>query len=242
MKRTLELDRVKPHNQTLLTSADSNYFNTYGPALFQSAVDANTSIHFNVIQPDSAAANLVLKMANREKDNRVTFSFTYTDFLDKVDPKVYYCCDRFLLARDLLAMDPGLSVVTVDIDSLVINPFPILDIDLGLWLRPHEVKGMNLLAGMCYFSDLSLDFVYTAAIKMNQTNFKNWFDDQKALWETYQEYDFDGVEFRDFAGSKYLDWEWKSDSNIWTGKGARKHTDPVYVAKFNEFSERFKNG
>jgi len=241
MKRTLELDRNKPRGQTILTSSDALYFNEFGPALFQSSVNANTNIHFNIIQPDTEAANLVLKMGARNSNNNVTFSFTYVDFLEEVNSKVYYCSDRFFLARDLLALDPGFSCITLDIDSLIMKPVPYQSCDLGLWLRPNEPSGMNLLAGMCYFSDWSIDFVQEATKRMDSSKFTNWFDDQKALWETYQKYDMEEITFTDFYNSKLLDWSFKDDTYIWTGKGPRKHADPIYVNKFNQFNGEFKN-
>lgn len=244
MNRTLELQKNKKlEGQVLLTSCDSVYFNTYAPALFQSAVVANTAIHFNVVNPSSMAAETMLRFGNHPSDanNKVSVSFTYVE-LQEVDEKVYYCCDRFALARDLIALNKDLTVLTIDVDSLIMKPLPDLTkIDLGLWLRPTGPAGMNLLAGMCMFSDKSLDFIDEACTRMETAGFKTWFDDQRALWDTFKGYTKSGIFFQDFAQTHppLLDWTFTDDSHIWTGKGPRKHVNKKYVAKFNEFTDQF---
>jgi hypothetical protein len=244
MNRTIEFDRKKaPKGQVLLTSCDSLYFNQYAPALFQSAVDANTAVHFNVVNPSSDASQNMLRFGNHPShaNNKITVSFTHTDIPDTSNDSVYYCCDRFLLARDLIALDSKLTVLTIDVDSIIMREVPDLrSVELGLWLRPNESSpGMNLLAGMCLFSNDSLDFVDSAAARMEASGFKTWFDDQKALWDTYLNYSFEGVNFCDFADSPLLDWEFNNGTYIWTGKGNRKHDNKTYVDKYFKMSEKF---
>lgn len=246
INRHLEIEKdKKPEGQILLTSCDSTYFNRYAPALFQSAVVANTAVHFNIVNPSSEAAEMTLRMGNHPADaaNKITYSFTYVD-LYHFDARVYFSCDRFLLARDLIALDDSLSVLTIDVDSLIMKPFPDYtdEYDLGLWLRPNNPQiqeQSGLLAGMCLFSDYSLDFITEAAAKMEAAGFKRWFEDQHALWETYKLYDITTVEFIDFSTTKVMDWEFKDDTILWTGKGPRKHHNKKYVAKFDEFSKDF---
>ena len=38
--------------------------------------------------------------------------------------------------------------------------------------------------------------------------------------------------------SSIMDWEFKPDTMLWTGKGPRKYDDPTYVSKDNELTER----
>ena len=35
-----------------------------------------------------------------------------------------------------------------------------------------------------------------------------------------------------------MEWEFKPDTMLWTGKGPRKYDDPTYVSKDNELTER----
>jgi len=171
-------------------------------------------------------------MASRNSNNQLTFSFTYVDFLDQVNPKVYYASDRFFLTRDLLAMDPGLSVLTIDIDSIIMNPITIQEYDLGLSLNKKEIT-----SGLSFFSDWSIDFIDDATKRMDKFKFLDWGTDRTSIQETYENYDISEVKFKNLTEIPLED-----EKNIWTISGSKKYLDPEYVATFNSFNKKFEQG
>lgn len=212
----------------------------YAPALIQSAIDAKENIHINVVNPDTPALNLLLMAENKKKKSRLTFSLTYVSFPPGVKEKVYYCCDRFLLAADLLARQPKLRLMTIDIDSLIVKRMPELDCDLGLWLRPEEGAGMKLLAGMCYFTINSIDILYNAIKKMEAGKFDKWFLDQHALYEAFTESKITDIKIKDLRPEKLMDWNTEdiSSPNLWTAKGPRKSAE-LYVQEKERLTRKF---
>ena len=60
-----------------------------------------------------------------------------------------------------------------------------------------------------------------------------WFLDQVAISETYESMK-DRYSYQYFD-AKFMDWEFKDGTTIWTGKGPRKYDNPTYVAKKQYF-------
>lgn len=154
------------------------------------------------------------------------------------DWRIYYSCLRFL---DIPMNQP---VLITDIDAYQRKPFTIPDdVDLGLYFRLNnnvgandwERLGMKIAAGLVYInpaSEAARAFVKALQLFMTSTLPLRWFIDQRAIYEAWKQTKITHPDMKvlDFASDhRYLDWEFRDDSYIWTGKGARKYTSQKYI-------------
>lgn len=232
-----------------LAAADSRYFRSYAPALVASAHAVRQPLHIHVTNPDRESFRLIKKI-----EELPNFSVTYDQevldgflFNDK-HKRVYYSCLRTLVAEALQAEQRATQFV-IDIDSLFNRMYvhhPSVS-SIGLYLRnahdagartPTELRGMRCLG--CYIVPTAQShFPGLVAKMMRDEDFGYWFVDQVALIETTERHD---IPVHDIKHMKILDWTFRDDKSIlWTGKGDRKVSDPVYVAKFDEWTKHARS-
>ena len=129
-------------------------------------------------------------------------------------------CERFFFARDL----PEQELIILDIDSLFVEDVEFPQGDIGLYFRDREEDRLKIAAGLVVVRNKA----FLEALCRNLKRQSGWFADQKALWATYSQ-----NEFEYFDVPSYLTWEF-DDKPIWTGKGALKRSE-TFREKMDEF-------
>jgi hypothetical protein len=120
-----------------------------------------------------------------------------------------------------------------------------VDASVGLYLRdplPNTVgwenHGTHVAAGLVLLNHVNemdrthREFIDRVIEKIESYRLQ-WFVDQVALWETYQDMllDTDNADKFLKLTDNELDWEFKPDTLIWTGKGDRKYNNVKYVTQ-----------
>lgn len=129
-------------------------------------------------------------------------------------------CERFFFARNL----PEQELVILDIDSLFLRGVVFPEGEVGLYFRDRADERLNIAAGLVVVRNKS----FLEALCKNLKGHSGWFADQKALWQTYCQNDFEY-----FDVSAFITWEF-DEKPIWTGKGALKRSE-TFREKMDEF-------
>lgn len=226
----------------LLTSCDSKYLLDHARSFVASAALANNNIHLHIIHP-SVDDNIYLdklKIAYSTIYPQGIFTSSYDNIdikrYDKEQRKTFYSCNRFLVAPTIIKS----NCLILDIDSLIIEHINEFTADVGLVLRPdNNYKDWNGLAGKVaagavYININHIDFLdYTK--KFIETNELKWFVDQVALLKSYE--NFPNKKYH-AIDNKFLDWEFKKGTPIWTGKGPSKYQNKTYTDKVKHFNKQ----
>jgi len=234
---------VKPF---LYAACDMKYFMKHGYAFYKSAVQHGHRVMVD-ITPDG------VQLSNKEvkffKEGFIK-SFTPEELelaiqprimsgrykLDVKEERAYHACVRFLNVDDVLRKVN--NVLVLDIDSIIMSEIFVDDSKpLGLYLRPNEGYGMNVAAGAVFYKDLesTKDFILSTSEYINKHPVR-WFIDQHALFHAYNECE---LEYTDLSKLNLMDWNFVTDTMVWTGKGNRKDTNQTYLGKKREIDATF---
>jgi len=240
-----------PNTFTSLASCDSLYMREHAPALAASCALVDNDLHVHMINPmhdDFTTLQVINEGAKKLNDKfRLTVSYEESDLrkLSAEERRTYFACNRFLVANELLALGSD-SLFITDVDCLFMQHVSQADATLGLFLREAlpgtvgwEREGTKVAAGAVYYHK-SIGWFAKEVADIISNNPYRWFLDQAALSRVYQKHKLDIDNFRCFD-EKFLDWKFKQGTTIWTGKGARKHDNPIYVSKKKEFENRLAN-
>ena len=181
----------------IFAACDVGYYNLYGKALQNSAV-ANGM---------ECLIHCTGKMVDSERS--------------KVEHNVL----RYLMLPDLLKKCP--AILVLDTDSIINEPIEINDkYDVGLFLRLGYTDIRKKTMGSAfYITDRATDFADD--LKRRMSNIHSWFDDQAAIYKSYQKY-FNRYKFKIF-GPSFINWHCLP-APIWTGKGKVKSNSIAYMA------------
>ena len=132
----------------------------------------------------------------------------------------------------------------LDIDNFLMNKVQWHTEDIGLFLRDPlpgtvgwEQESTHVAAGIVSFtSPKGKEYLKDVSNQIKSYSNLQWFADQNALWKVYEKN-------KDYLSTfvynnSIMDWEFKPDTMLWTGKGPRKYDDPTYVSKDRELKER----
>jgi hypothetical protein len=229
-----------------MCSCDSQYFNDFAIPLAYSATENGNNLHIHIINPttrDYSVSNILKNDIKRYKKNVLKNVITVGYEEDAPQNREYYSCNRFIIAPYLLKHCDNLMIV--DADCLVMNHVSFPDADLGLYLREPwkdhnewETMASHVAAGIVYYTKNSIGFAEQVSHALC-SNDLIWFIDQVALWVQYKKdvlhdstmkfIQFDNMA-RHVGYPAWMDWEFKHNSLIWTGKGDRKYTNENYLA------------
>jgi len=231
-----------PTNPVVMAACDSKYFIEHGPAFVYSSSDAGFCTHVHIINPtDKALALAGILRANSKHD--VTYSFEDKDFEGWCwdAERTYYACSRFLVLPTIL--NSSGSVLVLDIDCMVMKHFEFPTTPCGYFPREPlagttgwEAEGTRVAAGAVYMDTRAINVANWVAEYISRNDLR-WFADQVALSVVFSGVSDDRI--TKFDGS-FMDWEFVEGTMIWTGKGARKHDNPTYVAKKKEYTHRIE--
>jgi len=228
-----------PKTEVVFAACDSKYFLEHGQAFVYSANDVGKNTHVHIVNPTDEALSLAV-LLNATTKVGTTFSFNDVELNGSAEEtRTYYACLRFLVLPTIIRT--AKKVLVLDIDGYIMRDFNINDRAVaGYFPREPlagttgwEAEGTRVAAGAVYVAELRIAEMIAAEIKKQPLR---WFADQIALSRV-----FSRPELSDFSkiaifDSQFMDWEFKSDTKIWTGKGPRKHDNPKYLEQKRKLS------
>jgi hypothetical protein len=228
---------------SIMASCDANYLHDHAKGLVSSCALAKNNVHIHVTNPTEKEHRYLEYL--KAGYTMIYSEGTMTSSYDTIDiskynnnqKKTFYACNRFIVAPEIVKSD----ILILDIDCYLMQHIDVLDCDIGLFYRPEnnarEWKGLagKVAAGTLYASKNSLDFIVYAK-EFILSNKLDWFLDQVALYESYNK--FPNKKYHMFDNN-FMDWEFKSNTKIWTGKGARKFMNTTYSNMLNGFKNKF---
>lgn len=229
----------------IFASCDGKYAQAHGSALCMSAARAGYHTILHVVNATKLEQDFLSLMVSRKNlCNLVTVEYG-SQWLGAIQPdelRTYYAIDRFLSAANIMRQSPG-PLYIVDVDCLIMSRLDWPVESIGLFFRDAlpgttgwEAEGTKIAAGLVYVNGLSgttfLERVCDEILKRPL----RWFVDQVALNIVARDLTGRGAAIHHFTAAD-LDWEFKSGTKIWTGKGSRKHENATYLAKKKEFED-----
>ena len=208
-----------PTGPVIMAACDSVYFKEHATALIHSANKIGKDIHIHVVNPP-----LILR-APRNLDINVTFSYNKAE----QPSKVYYACIRFMIAREILKHSKKLLIV--DVDSMFQNDFDWPKTNYGYFPREHHKPELQVAAGCVYFQEAAIKTLPQLENKIISLP-QEWFVDQIALGWYFKTVIRDWTTYFD---NKFMDWRFKDNTVLWTGKGSRKSNNVTYLKAKKEY-------
>lgn len=195
----------------------------------------------HVINPQPGTLGALDRFAEELATTRLHLSAESVEIEDPKERRTYFACARLMRLPDLLASGET-PVLVVDADGLFVAPIDLNftdkpDADICLCLRQQagntdESLHLKVAAGAIWARPTNASRKFFAAVRHDvEREFEEgapaWFLDQKIL---SVHAGAPGKSTRIFnIKSKYIDWNFRSDAIIWTGKGNRKHLDLGYT-------------
>ena len=226
-----------PKQPVVFAACDSKYFIDHAQAFVYSANDVGKDVHVHVVNPTDEVLSLAV-LLNATTKVKTTFSFNDAN-LSQATPeqtRTFYACLRFMVLPHILAT--AKQVLALDIDCYTMQPF-LFDRRARAGYFPREplpgtagweAQGTRVAAGAVYVADMN---IANAIAKGIETVELRWFADQIVLSQVFDQVGDEGIIKFD---EKFMDWEFKQGTTIWTGKGPRKYDNPKYVKKKKEFT------
>jgi hypothetical protein len=233
--RLYGLENIKEQDSVWFASCDSKYFLEHAVPWAESITRFEQAAHCHVINPSIEAMGLIAHL--NEHMPRLTITFEQTVFPENDNVKrVYYSCNRFLVAGQLLKKARKIAIT--DIDCLLMQKADIPENTIGLFFRdplPNcnawETYGTHVAAGIVSaVGSGGKSYLQLVHNKINEIVISNgwlWFVDQVALFSVFENEKWDDAYAYD---KNWLDWEFNEGTIIWTGKGDRKYKDEKYLS------------
>lgn len=225
---------------TCVVSCDSSYLKSYFPSFAMSCNLAGNPIHCHLINPDDEDLDFASDIAGKLTDVNVGLTFER----GSPDSRVYYACNRFLIAPALLQKYN--SMMICDIDSIVVKTIPEFPEDVGLYFRDPlpgvnqwETEGSRVAAGAVYLNANSYPFAQeVSSLLQAQDGDLRWFADQFSLYRVYIKHK-NSLTFRDLSQG-FMSWETSDGCYLFSAKGDRKFTHDEYVRMKARYEELVK--
>lgn len=247
----------------ILAVADPAYFMRYAPALIASAHSKGVPLHIEIVtcradpltREEEYAwreTSFILERANKHYIGKGVSCDVSSFDLDDPSPhrlRVFYACARAIvaarIARQCAREGRNLSMFLLDIDSIVNRPFLFPQSDLCFFKTDPktsgaqneiEHRGMHLLAS-CIIRTTASEYLDDVVQTIRAEKFGYWFLDQIAYWEALDRHL--ELSFEQMNGLGILDSENFEEGAIWSGRGNRKFTDPVYLSRQARYRDMF---
>jgi hypothetical protein len=134
--------------------------------------------------------------------------------------------NRFIIAEEFIEPE---GVFITDIDCYFNKKLPVINEDVGIFLREYEkFPGMKVAAGLLWLNNTENAKKFIRKVKEELLTSKlGWYADQYALYNSYNEFK-DEISFFIFD-KHHMDWEFNDHTYMWTGKGSRKNNNKTYL-------------
>jgi hypothetical protein len=223
---SLIIQEIKIKN-ILFASCDGKYFLDHAEAFVVSAVKQG-EIPYIHCQDDNEIVRTIAASLKMKFPEFKFFHMNYRGKYPNAQKRSIYAIGRFMFAKQLAHH----NMLILDIDSYIRKPIDWSDfakMDYSLFFRDSlpgtigwEKEGTRVAAGAVYVSHRSkliektMDFI-------NIYPTLPWFVDQVSLYAAHEK--LKDEENYCQMPQKYIDWDFKDDSTIWTGKGSRKNSE-----------------
>ena len=222
----------------IFACCDGIYFEKFGSAFINSACLNKNITQVHVINPTKSFDDISKKLISYHGGSFLTITQETKNMpIDKEITRTLYACERFHKIIDIV--DDHTSVLVLDIDCVIRKKLPPLECAVGLYFRDTsgndwESRGMKIAAGAVYYGAGSQYFAQRVSKKIEGYP-PQWFVDQVALNEVAEEFKY-GLKIQDLSKIPgYLDWDFKEDGIIWTGKGPRKYESKIYLDEVEKY-------
>ena len=186
--------------------------------------------------------NVDLEQANSLKEiyPQIQFKIESQTFASEAEKRAYCANIRVKIIKELLASTDISLLLYLDADSIVRQDLS----ELVNLISNHDL----VILDRTYQSDLRLKF-FTGVIGINNTiasrkfikkwweliqpNLYQWYSDQLYFSQTY-EYLKSEINLANLP-PQFADWEFWSNSPIWTAKGLRKEDNQIYLLEENYY-------
>tara|TARA_R110002153_G_scaffold69173_1_gene183199 strand:- start:16178 stop:16867 length:690 start_codon:yes stop_codon:yes gene_type:complete len=209
----IKIEGEMPIGPVVMAACDSIYFKDHATALINSANKIGKDIHIHVVNPTQTLR------APQNLNINVTFSYHKA----KQISRAYYACIRFIIAKEILKHSKKLLIV--DVDSIFKNDFDWPKTNYGYFPREHKYRELQVAAGCVYFQEAAIETLPQLENKIASLPLE-WYVDQKALEWYFRNVIKDSITYFD---DKFMDWEFKDNTVLWTGKGKRKTRNVTYL-------------
>lgn len=189
----------------------------------------NYNIKLDVNNIEYSYSNLKLDNTNIKYWN----SIKYTE-------KNAYCANiRVKIINQLL--DNNEWILYIDADSIVRKSLNYFFKEIKLYdlsahycdKKKYYKNGFRIRTGVLGINNSSIMKEFMNYYS-NKINLFEWFSDQDTLQDTYLNYK-KNIKFNKI-NSKYIDWNFKNESHIWTGKGESKYNNQNYINEEKKFT------
>ena len=138
-----------------------------------------------------------------------------------------YIFDADLIAKEILKH--AKKVLIVDVDSIFKNDFDWPKTNYGYFPREHDWPfdwpELRVAAGCVYFQEEAINTLPKLEEKILSLP-QQWYVDQIALSWYFNNIVKEWVTYFD---NKFMDYDFKDDTILWTGKGLRKKENAKYI-------------
>lgn len=252
-----DIPRVATEDFVLFFAADNAFFWEYGLILLASVGTCSPAgnCHVHVINPGDGVAAAVERVRRSWPELRLSYSYEDADFTgcSETYMRTYYASVRFVRLAEIFSRAPA-SYLCVDADCIVRGDVAArmsdLDVaDVGIRMRYDERPHATVAAGALMLRPTSgagrfIERVSTLIRRSLEAREAAWFLDQIVLSHVVRELGGGDVRITQL-GMDYIDWFFRDDSLIWTGKGRRKSSDSRYMSEtrpYRQWSEDIKAG
>ena len=200
-------------------------------------------IHYHQInfKIDLKIDNIEYSYNNLDLDHNKIYKYNNINY----SQKQAYCANiRFQIINNLISENQ--YILYLDADSIVRKPIDALikqcqNFDLVInkcTKKPYYRKGFRLRTGVFSIRNTPKMKQFLKNI-LNNINLNQWFSDQDSIQDAFIEF-VDDITFK-ILESKYIDWNYDSESEIWVGKGDNKFKNKKYLDLEKEINQSYKN-
>lgn len=180
--------------------------------------------------------------------SNIIFYSTNKDFEINENKKAYYCNLRVSYLNNLLE-EGASNILYIDVDSIFRqniddNFFLNEAYDIMIHFRQENDPRFRVATGVIFINNSPMTQSFFKQWKVSiEKNIYQWFSDQITFFETFEKFK-DKMIFLHLEKS-FIDWEFRSGSLIWAGKGPRKYKNLIYLLErlrmkvFNSKLNRF---
>ena len=219
----MKIEGKMPSGPVVLAACDSTYFKKHAKALVYSANKIKKDIHIHVVNPHE----MLFGAIDFKQKQNINITFSYN--IIKNPTQVYYTYARFLIAKEILKH--AKKVLIVDVDSIFKNDFEWPKTNYGYFPREHYWPELRVAAGCVYFQEEAINTLPKLEEKILSLP-QQWYVDQIALSWYFNNIVKEWVTYFD---NKFMDYDFKDDTILWTGKGLRKKSNTKYLKEKEKY-------
>lgn len=223
---------IIPNKDLIFACCDQKYYNNYGKIFTQSALKNNNIVHIhimdckeNIEQIEGCTITYEFD-ANRNQKKVDTYSG-----INFTEAQVEYACGRFIYLPEILKR--AKSVLVLDIDAVIRKHIEFPKTDFSFFLRKNRPEKSKVAAGAVYIKNNAIEIANYLKMSVEKRP-KRWFSDQYALLDTYNQFINSEYTFSEIPFS-LIDYNFRSDSSVWTGKGNKKFNDDRFIAEMEKY-------